>query len=57
MFERHSLIPNDHFDLYTVNRDGSGLFQVTNTPMPSPASEKNLHGRGLGVQTLYSQVP
>ncbi|MGN6430536.1 MAG: TolB family protein [Gaiellaceae bacterium] len=32
MFERHSLIPNDHFDLYTVNADGSGLFQVTNTP-------------------------
>jgi len=32
MFERHFLIPNDHFDLYTVNADGSGLFQVTNTP-------------------------
>jgi Tol biopolymer transport system component len=32
MFERHFLIPNDHFDLYTVNPDGSGLFQVTNTP-------------------------
>jgi Tol biopolymer transport system component len=32
MFERHSLIPNDHFDLYTVNADGSGLLQVTNTP-------------------------
>jgi Tol biopolymer transport system component len=32
MFERHSLIPNDRFDLYTVNADGSGLFQVTNTP-------------------------
>jgi Tol biopolymer transport system component len=32
MFERHFLIPNDHFDLYTVNEDGSGLFQVTNTP-------------------------
>jgi Tol biopolymer transport system component len=32
MFERHFLIPNDHFDLYTVNSDGSGLFQVTNTP-------------------------
>jgi Tol biopolymer transport system component len=32
MFERHFLIPNDHFDLYTVNADGTGLFQVTNTP-------------------------
>jgi Tol biopolymer transport system component len=32
MFERHFLTPNDHFDLYTVNADGSGLFQVTNTP-------------------------
>jgi Tol biopolymer transport system component len=32
MLERHVLIPNDHFDLYTVNADGSGLFQVTNTP-------------------------
>jgi Tol biopolymer transport system component len=32
MFERHFLIPTDHFDLYTVNADGSGLFQVTNTP-------------------------
>jgi len=32
MFERHFLIPNDHFDLYTVNADGSGLFQVTDTP-------------------------
>lgn len=32
MFERHFLIPNDHFDLYTVNANGSGLFQVTNTP-------------------------
>jgi Tol biopolymer transport system component len=32
MFERHSLIPNDRFDLYTVNADGSGLLQVTNTP-------------------------
>jgi Tol biopolymer transport system component len=32
MFERHFLIPNDHYDLYTVNPDGSGLFQVTNTP-------------------------
>jgi Tol biopolymer transport system component len=32
MFERHVLIPTDHFDLYTVNADGSDLFQVTNTP-------------------------
>jgi len=32
MFERHFLIPNDHFDLYTVNADGTDLFQVTNTP-------------------------
>ena len=32
MFERHFLLPNDHFDLYRVNADGSGLFQVTNTP-------------------------
>jgi Tol biopolymer transport system component len=32
MFERHFLTPNDHFDLYTVNPDGSGLFQVSNTP-------------------------
>jgi TolB protein len=32
MFERHFLSPNDHFELYTVNADGSGLFQVTNTP-------------------------
>jgi Tol biopolymer transport system component len=32
MFERHFLTPNDHFELYTVNADGSGLFQVTNTP-------------------------
>ena len=32
MFGRHFLIPNDHFELYTVNADGSGLFQVTNTP-------------------------
>lgn len=32
MFERHFLIPNDHFDLYTVNANGSSLFQVTNTP-------------------------
>jgi Tol biopolymer transport system component len=31
-FTRHSLLPTDHFDLYTVNADGSGLFQVTNTP-------------------------
>jgi hypothetical protein len=29
---RRSLIPNDHTDLYTVNADGSDLFQVTNTP-------------------------
>jgi Tol biopolymer transport system component len=32
MFERHFLTPNNHFELYTVNADGSGLFQVTNTP-------------------------
>jgi Tol biopolymer transport system component len=32
MFERHFLTPNDHFELSTVNVDGSGLFQVTNTP-------------------------
>jgi Tol biopolymer transport system component len=32
MFERHFLIPNDHYDLYKINPDGSGLFQVTNTP-------------------------
>ena len=32
MFERHFKIPNDHYDLYTVNPDGSGLFQVANTP-------------------------
>jgi TolB protein len=32
MFERHFLTPNDHFELYTVNADGSGLFPVTNTP-------------------------
>jgi Tol biopolymer transport system component len=32
VFVRRSLIPNDHTDLYTVNRDGSDLFQVTNTP-------------------------
>lgn len=31
-FSRHALLPNDHFDLYTVNADGSGLSQVTNTP-------------------------
>jgi TolB protein len=31
-FSRHSLLPTDHFDLYTVNADGTGLFQVTNTP-------------------------
>jgi Tol biopolymer transport system component len=32
MFERHFLIPNDHFDLYTVNPDGSGLVRVKDTP-------------------------
>lgn len=32
MFERHFLTPTNHFELYTVNADGSGLFQVTNTP-------------------------
>jgi Tol biopolymer transport system component len=32
MFERHPLLPTPRFDLYTVNADGSGLFQVTNTP-------------------------
>ncbi|HEY8775056.1 MAG TPA: hypothetical protein VIM33_01110 [Gaiellaceae bacterium] len=32
MFERHFLMPSDYFDLYTVNGNGSGLFQVTNTP-------------------------
>jgi Tol biopolymer transport system component len=32
VFGRHLLIPDDHFDLFTVNADGSGLFQVTNTP-------------------------
>jgi Tol biopolymer transport system component len=32
MFERHFRIPNDHYDLYTVNPDGSGLYQVTDTP-------------------------
>jgi Tol biopolymer transport system component len=31
-FSRHSLLPNEQFDLYTVDADGSGLFQVTNTP-------------------------
>jgi Tol biopolymer transport system component len=31
-FSRHFLLPNDHFDLYTVNADGSGLSQVANTP-------------------------
>jgi Tol biopolymer transport system component len=31
-FSRHSLLPNDQFDLYTINADGSSLFQVTNTP-------------------------
>ena len=31
-FSRHSLLPTEQFDLYTVNADGSGLFQVTNTP-------------------------
>jgi Tol biopolymer transport system component len=32
VFGRHFLTPTDHFDLYTVNADGSGLFQVTDTP-------------------------
>jgi Tol biopolymer transport system component len=32
VFGRHFLNPNDYFDLYTVNADGSGLFQVTDTP-------------------------
>ncbi|HJQ50974.1 MAG TPA: hypothetical protein VJ838_10720 [Gaiellaceae bacterium] len=32
MFVRHTLQPTEEFDLYTVNADGSGLFQVTNTP-------------------------
>jgi WD40-like Beta Propeller Repeat len=32
MFERHFLIPNDHYDLYTVSPDGSGLLEVKNTP-------------------------
>jgi Tol biopolymer transport system component len=32
VFGRHLLTPDDHFDLYTVNADGSGLFPVTNTP-------------------------
>jgi len=31
-FSRHTLLPTEQFDLYTVNADGSGLFQVTNTP-------------------------
>jgi Tol biopolymer transport system component len=31
-FTRHTLQPTEQFDLYTVNADGSGLFQVTNTP-------------------------
>jgi Tol biopolymer transport system component len=31
-FERHFLIPNDHYDLYTINPDGSGLSQVKDTP-------------------------
>lgn len=31
-FSRHTLQPTEQFDLYTVNADGSGLFQVTNTP-------------------------
>jgi Tol biopolymer transport system component len=31
-FTRHSLLPTEQFDLYTVNADGSDLFQVTNTP-------------------------
>jgi hypothetical protein len=26
------LLPDEQFDLYTVNADGSGLFRVTNTP-------------------------
>jgi Tol biopolymer transport system component len=32
VFSRHFLTPNNHFELYMVNADGSGLFQVTNTP-------------------------
>jgi Tol biopolymer transport system component len=31
-FSRHTLQPTEQFDLYTVNADGSGLFQITNTP-------------------------
>jgi Tol biopolymer transport system component len=31
-FSRHTLLPDEQFDLYTVNADGSGLTQVTNTP-------------------------
>jgi Tol biopolymer transport system component len=31
-FSRHSLLPTEQFNLYTVNTDGTGLFQVTNTP-------------------------
>jgi Tol biopolymer transport system component len=31
-FSRHTLLPSEQFDLYTVNADGSGLFQLTNTP-------------------------
>jgi TolB protein len=32
VFSRHFLSPNNHFELYTVNADGGGLSQVTNTP-------------------------
>jgi Tol biopolymer transport system component len=31
-FSRHFLLPDSHYDQYTVNADGSGLTQVTNTP-------------------------
>jgi Tol biopolymer transport system component len=31
-FSRHTLIPTEQFNLYTVNADGSGLFQVTTDP-------------------------
>jgi TolB protein len=31
-FSRHTLLPDEQFDLYTVNADGSGLTRVTNTP-------------------------
>ena len=31
-FTRHSLLPNEQFDLYTANADGSNPFPVTNTP-------------------------